>query len=51
MAALSPTFSTFEYESYNLLRDGRGLDASLYLAISVFLGLMAVRLGVFLAHW
>jgi CrcB protein len=45
------TFSTFEYESYVLLRDGRGFDGSLYLAVSVFLGLAAVRLGVFLARW
>jgi CrcB protein len=45
------TFSTFEYESYGLLRDARGLDASLYLAVSVFLGLAAVRFGVFLARW
>jgi CrcB protein len=45
------TFSTFEYETHGLLRDGRGLDASLYLAGSVFLGLAAVRLGVVLARW
>lgn len=45
------TFSTFEYESYGLLRDGRGVQGSLYLAISVFLGLAAVRFGVSLARW
>lgn len=45
------TFSTFEYETYGLMRDGRGLAGLLYLAISVFLGLAAVRFGVFLARW
>lgn len=45
------TFSTFEYESYGLLRDGRGFEGSVYLAVSVFLGLAAVRIGVSLARW
>jgi CrcB protein len=45
------TFSTFEYESYGLLRDERVLDGSLYMAGSVFMGLAAVRLGVVLARW
>ena len=44
------TFSTFEYETYGLMRDGRGLAGTAYLALSVFLGLAAVRLGVFLAR-
>jgi CrcB protein len=44
------TFSTFEYESYTLLRDGEGLAAAAYAAVSVFLGLAAVRLGVVLAR-
>lgn len=43
------TFSTFEYESYNLLEDGAGLKAWLYMGGSVFLGLAAVRCGVLLA--
>lgn len=44
------TFSTFEYESNSLLREGNGLLGMIYLFASVFLGLMAVRLGVFLAR-
>jgi CrcB protein len=44
------TFSTFEYESHNLLRDGDGLAGASYVAISVFLGLVAIRVGVRLAH-
>jgi CrcB protein len=45
------TFSTFEYESQRLLRDGDGLLGMTYLFGSVFLGLVAVRLGIFLASW
>lgn len=44
------TFSTFEYESHRLLRDGDGLAGAAYVALSVFLGLVAVRLGVVLAR-
>ena len=44
------TFSTFEYESHGLLRDGDGLTAMTYLFGSVFLGLLAVRLGNLLAR-
>jgi CrcB protein len=44
------TFSTFEYETYGLISDGRGLASMAYLAISVFLGLAAVRFGVLLAR-
>jgi CrcB protein len=44
------TFSTFEYESHSLLRDGDGLVGAAYIALSVFLGLVAVRLGVALAR-
>jgi CrcB protein len=43
------TFSTFEYESDKLLRDGDNLAAAAYIAGSVFLGLLAVRLGARLA--
>ena len=43
------TFSTFEYESYGLLRDGNGTLGSLYMFGSLFLGLMAVHAGVLLA--
>jgi CrcB protein len=45
------TFSTFEYETNGLFRDGRELAGIAYLAVSVFLGLAAVRLGVNLARW
>jgi CrcB protein len=45
------TFSTFEYESHQLLRDGDGLAGTTYLMASVLLGLLAVRLGIHLAHW
>jgi CrcB protein len=44
------TFSTFEYESHRLLGDGDGLAGAAYVAFSVFLGLLAVRLGVVLAR-
>ena len=44
------TFSTFEYESHKLLSDGYGLAAAAYVALSVFIGLIAVRLGVLVAH-
>jgi CrcB protein len=45
------TFSTFEYESHSLLRDGDGLAGMTYLFASVFLGLLAVRFGILLARW
>jgi CrcB protein len=45
------TFSTFEYESHTLLREGDGLKGMTYIFASVFLGLVAVRLGVLLARW
>jgi CrcB protein len=45
------TFSTFEYESHGLFRDGDGFKGMTYLFGSVFLGLAAVRLGVLLARW
>jgi CrcB protein len=44
------TFSTFEYETHRLLRAGDGVVAAAYVAGSVFLGLLAVRLGVHLAR-
>jgi CrcB protein len=43
------TFSTFEFETYSLFRDDRILAAATYMAGSVFLGLLAVWLGVRLA--
>jgi CrcB protein len=45
------TFSTLEYEAHALLRDGDGWAALAYLAGSLSLGLLAVRLGVLLARW
>jgi CrcB protein len=45
------TFSTFEYESHGLLRDGDGLTGMTYMFGSVFLGLLAVRLGIVLGRW
>jgi CrcB protein len=43
------TFSTFEFESYGLYQNDRILALATYMAGSVFLGLLAVRLGVRLA--
>ncbi|HEV3237535.1 MAG TPA: fluoride efflux transporter CrcB [Gemmataceae bacterium] len=45
------TFSTFEYESDTLLREGNGLPALIYILGSVFLGLVAVRCGILIARW
>jgi CrcB protein len=42
------TFSTFEMETLILLNKGNWLAGAAYVALSVFLGLLAVRLGVFL---
>jgi CrcB protein len=44
------TFSTFEYESAVLLRDGDGLLGLTYVFGSLFLGLVAVRVGMMLAR-
>jgi fluoride exporter len=43
------TFSTFEFESHKLLQDGDNLQGITYMLGSVFLGLVAVRLGMKLA--
>jgi CrcB protein len=43
------TFSTFEWEAHGLIRNGGGLVATMYLAGSVFAGLMAVHVGSVLA--
>ena len=40
------TFSSFMYESDRMLNDAEWIRAASYLAGSVFLGLIAVRLGV-----
>jgi CrcB protein len=44
------TFSTFEWESHGLLRDGDGLAGTIYIFGSVLAGLVAVRFGVLLAR-
>ncbi|MGE0755701.1 MAG: CrcB family protein [Pirellulaceae bacterium] len=43
------TFSTFEWESYGLIRDRTGLSI-VYMSGSLLLGLTAVRCGVLLAR-
>ncbi len=45
------TFSTFEYEANGMLKEGDGFAGLTYILASVFLGLVAVRLGVILARW
>ncbi|MCS7045322.1 MAG: fluoride efflux transporter CrcB [Gemmataceae bacterium] len=44
------TFSTYEYEAQQLFNDGDHVKAIGYLGGSVVLGLLAVRLGVWLAR-
>lgn len=44
------TFSTFEYECHALLEDGEWLLTVLNMFGSLFLGLVAVRLGMLLAR-
>ncbi|HUY35763.1 MAG TPA: CrcB family protein [Pirellulales bacterium] len=44
------TFSTFEWETHGLIRDGERLAGTGYVLASVLLGLLAVRLGVILAR-
>lgn len=44
------TFSTFEFESLGLFRDGNSLAGLAYLIGSVSLGLIAVYLGIALAR-
>jgi fluoride exporter len=46
------TFSTFEYETHALLEDGSWLTGFLNVFFSLFVGLVAVRLGILAArHW
>ena len=44
------TFSTFEYESHALLEGGSWLAGTLNIVLSVFVGLVAVRLGILVAR-
>jgi CrcB protein len=39
------TFSTFSYETYTLLRTGRGPEAAAYIGMSVGLGIAAAAAG------
>ncbi|MHC1778682.1 MAG: fluoride efflux transporter CrcB [Bacteroidales bacterium] len=39
------TFSTFAYENVSLLRDGNFIQSALYIALSVFAGIIALYLG------
>ena len=43
------TFSTFEYETGALLKDGEWLIAALNVFLSVFAGFMALKLGEVIA--
>jgi CrcB protein len=45
------TFSTFEYESQNMLKEGNNALAFVYVCASVVLGLLAVRFGIQFARW
>ena len=45
------TFSTFMYESSRLADEGAGLEAIMNLLGSLVLGILAVRLGMLIAHW
>ena len=44
------TFSTFEWESNCLLRDGQGFAGATYILGSVLIGLIAIRAGILLAR-
>jgi CrcB protein len=43
------TFSTFEYETGALLKDGEWLIAALNISLSVFVGFLALKLGEVIA--
>jgi CrcB protein len=43
------TFSSFAWENHVLFLEGRWLTAALYMALSVFVGLIAVQVGIYLA--
>jgi len=45
------TFSTFAFENAALLEDGRWPTAAAYMALSLLLGLAAVRAGLLTARW
>jgi CrcB protein len=43
------TFSAFGYENYSLLQGNNSILAFTYIGLSVFVGIMAVGLGLFLS--
>lgn len=45
------TFSTFQWESHGMLREGNGSGGAIYLIGSVLLGLLAIRCGILLARY
>lgn len=44
------TFSTFSWESWNLIREGRGRGMLAYAALTIGLGMAAVILGTAVGH-
>lgn len=44
------TFSTFAFEKYSLLKSGELLYFTLYLAMSIIIGIGAVALGLYLSR-
>jgi fluoride exporter len=47
----STTFSTFVYEVVRLAEDGRVATATLYIGVSLLLGLILCAIGITLARW
>jgi CrcB protein len=45
------TFSSFTFETHNLLQDGEWVRAGLNITLSVAVGLLGVRLGMLAAPW
>jgi len=43
------TFSTFEYETGRLVKDGEWLVASMNVILSVFVGFVALKIGELIA--
>jgi CrcB protein len=45
------TFSTYMFESNKLIDEGAGIETTVNLVGSLVLGILAVRLGMWLARW
>lgn len=45
------TFSAFGYENYSLFQSNNSMLAFTYIGLSVFVGIMAVGLGLFISKW